>query len=262
MFGAILSPSNRAGGLIRSILISISALLLAACQDTATPAPTRLPPPSPVAFVPIGDLIESGAAPPPGVVTTAGYLVVDSAGATLVDGLSFAADGTPQLIENDMDQIWLGADAGATLKDRLRSASGLQFAAAQARGQLEGPGSYGPGGRYHYQIVSPSIELIAARDITIGELLQQPSSYEGQLVRLVGSLLTRDASALLVEQLGAGGLPTPKARQIKLRAPLRDRLLLSHLKGVSGGTIRFGQVQIEGFWHAGVLIPLSIILVT
>jgi hypothetical protein len=54
----------------------------------------------------------------------------------------------------------------------------------------------------------------------------------------------------------------PKARQIKLRAPIRDRALLGRLNGVSGGSIRFGQVQAEGLWQGGVLIPLSISLVT
>jgi len=54
----------------------------------------------------------------------------------------------------------------------------------------------------------------------------------------------------------------PKARQIKLPVPLQDRALLGRLNGVSGGSIRFGRVQVEGFWRAGVLMPLSIILVT
>jgi hypothetical protein len=68
--------------------------------------------------------------------------------------------------------------------------------------------------------------------------------------------------ALLVDQLGAGRPPMPKARQIKLRAPLQDRALLGRLKGVSVGAIRFSHVQVEGFWRAGVLLPLSIVLVT
>jgi hypothetical protein len=129
-------------------------------------------------------------------------------------------------------------------------------------GRLEGPDAYGPSRSYHYQIIVPSIEAITAQETTIGDLLDHSASYENRLVRLFGSLIAHDSSALLVDKLGAGGLPLPKARQIKLHAPLQDRALLGQLNGVSGGAIRFGRVQVEGFWRAGVLIPLSIVLVT
>jgi hypothetical protein len=235
------------------------ALLLGACQNVAPAQPAT---PSPVAFVPIKDLLKAGAAPTLGEVTTAGYLVVDSAGAMLVDGLGFTAEGAPRLLDSDQDRIWLGADIGTSLKGDLRAAGSLHIATARARGRLEGPGTYGAGGSYRYQMIDPSIELIGAQETTIGDLLDHSAGYEGWLVRLVGGLIARDSSALLVEQIGSGGLPEPKARQIKLRAPLQDRVLLGRLKGVSSGAIRFGQVQIEGFWRDGVLIPLSIVLVT
>ena len=241
-------------------LAGMLVLLLAACQGAAAPAPVELPPTSAAAaFVPIDDLIKAGATAQAGEVATAGYLVVDRAGALLVNDLSLAADGTPRLIEGDPKQIWLGAATGTAFRNQLRSAGGVQFATVRARGRLEGPGSYGPSGSYRYQMLNPSIELIAARETTIAELLDDSIGNEGRLVRLVGGLIARDNSALLVEQLGAGGLPAPKARQIKLRAPLQDRQLLRELKGASGGAIRFGQVQVEGFWHGGVLIPLSIV---
>jgi len=242
-----------------SIIACLLTLLLAACQNAA--APPSLPPTlMPIAFVPIDVLLKPNAAPPQGAVTTAGYLVVDHTGATLVDGLSFAADGEPHRLDNS-NQIWLGAGI-ETNEGRLRSAGKLQFAPAQVHGRLEGPGAYGPSSSYRYQIIGPSINVIAAQETTIGDLLDHSAGYENRLVRLVGSLIAHDSSALLVDQLGTGGLPMPKARQLKLRAPLQDHALLARLKGVSGGTIRFGQVQIEGFWRAGVLIPLSIVLVT
>jgi hypothetical protein len=78
------------------------------------------------------------------------------------------------------------------------------------------------------------------------------------MVRLVGGLLAREDSALLVDRLGAGGLPEPKARQLKLGSPLRDRVLHQRLAGAPGGAVRFGQVQVEGIWRAGILTPLSI----
>jgi hypothetical protein len=242
---------------MRSVVAGLLAMLLVACQNAATPAPSL--PATPIAFVPLDVLLKSAAAPQ-AEVTTAGYLVADSAGATLVDGLSFAADGTAHLLDNP-NQIWLGPSIETSIIAQLRVAGGLQFVPARTHGRLEGPGAYGPSRRYRYQINGPSIEVIAAQETTIGDLLDHSAGYENRLVRLVGSLIAGDSSALLVEQLGDGGLPAPKARQIKLHAPLQDRALLGRLKRVSG-SIRFGRVQVEGLWHAGALIPLSIVLVT
>ena len=243
------------------VIACLLVMLLAACQNSAAPVPSLPPPPTPIAFVPLDVLLKPNAAPSSGGVTTVGYLLVDDTGAALVDGLSFAADGTPQLLDSP-NKIWLGAGIVANLKAQLRDTGRLQFAPARVHGQLEGPGMYGPSHGYSYRFIDPSIEVITAQETTIGDLLDHSAGYENRLVRLVGSLIARDSSALLVDQLGAGGLPMPKARQIKLRAPLQDRALLARLKGVSGGAIRFGQVQVEGFWRAGVLIPISIILVT
>ncbi len=261
MFKATRSHKNIEYKRLYSAIACLLAILLAACQNAAAPAPSLPPTPVPIAFVPLTVLLTSNAAPPQGEITTAGYLVIDGAGAALVDGLSFAADGTAQLL-NNTNRIWFGTAIGTSIKNHLRTAGKIQFAPVRVHGQLEGPGTYGPSSSYHYQIIDPNIDIISAQETTLGELLGHSSSYENQLVRLVGSLIARDNSALLVEQLGPGGLPMPKARQIKLQAPLQDRALLSRLKGVSGGEIRFGQVQIEGFWRAGTLIPLSIVLVT
>lgn len=259
MFKATRSRKNILHPRMRSVVAGLLAMLLAACQNAAAPAPSLPPMSTPMAFVPLDVLLKFAA--PQGDVATAGYLVVDSAGATLVDGLHFAADGTAHLLDNP-NQIWLGPGIETGIKAQLRSAGRLQFAPVRTHGPLEGPGAYGPSGRYRYQINGPSIEVIAAQETTIGDLLDHSASYENRLVRLIGSLIAGDSSALLVDQLGDRGLPMPKARQIKLHAPLQDRALLSRLKGVSGGAIRFGRVQVEGFWREGVLAPLSIVLVT
>jgi len=63
----------------------------------------------------------------------------------------------------------------------------------------------------------------------------------------------------LVERLGAGGIPEPDVRQVKLRGPLRDQALITHLKRAATNAIYFGQVQVEGFWHDGQLTPLAIL---
>src|SRR5260221_1921652 len=118
------------------------------------------------------------------------HLIVDRAGALLADGLSFAADGTPHLLDNT-NQIWLGVGIETTVKAQLRASGALQFATARVHGRLEGSGTYGPSGNYHYQIVGPNIEVIAAQETTISDLLDHSAGYENQLVRLVGSLIAR-----------------------------------------------------------------------
>jgi hypothetical protein len=130
------------------------------------------------------------------------------------------------------------------------------------RGRLAGPGAYGAGEKYRYQLVPANLEPLAVLETSVSDLLDQPASYEGRLVRVVGGLLVRERAGLLVDRLGPGGLPEPKARQIKLRAPLGDPALLGRLKGAAGGPVRFGQVQVEGFWRAGALAPISFAVVT
>ncbi|HET9221854.1 MAG TPA: hypothetical protein VFO07_05085, partial [Roseiflexaceae bacterium] len=97
---------------------------------------------------------------------------------------------------------------------------------------------------------------------SIATLLDNAAAYEGRLVRVAGGLLARKDSALLVEQLGAGGLPAAATRQIKLRGGLQDVALLGRLKRTPNGTIHFGQVQVEGFWRGGQLAPLAILPIT
>ncbi len=129
-----------------------------------------------------------------------------------------------------------------------------------ARGRLEGPGNYGPDGSYHYQMRGPQLQAIAPEETNIRTLSGNAAAYEGRIVRLTGALLAHSGSAVLVERLGAGGLPEEGARQLKLNGPIRDHKLLDQLKRTGGG-IYFGQVQIEGFWRGGQLTPLAILLV-
>jgi len=232
------------------------ALLLGACDSSVAPlAPTAAPP---LDFMPIDQVL---AHQPGGAeVRTAGYVIVSDAGAELVGSVSFSSGPAPQVLDAKDARIWLGLDVAPTLKGTLRSAGAVRYAIVLARGRLEGPGTYGPTGGYRYQMMSPSLQPLAPEEVTIVALLAGPR--QEQLVRVVGALLARADSALLVEDLGAGGLPAPKARQVKLRAPLRDVALLAKLRGSPNGAIRYGQVQVEGFWRDGVLTPLSIIVVS
>jgi hypothetical protein len=235
----------------------LAILLLAACSEVSTP-PQTPPTPTPLVFLPL-DVLARDASSTGYEITTVGYVVVDASGARLVDGLSFSSGTTPQPLSAPSDQVWLGTDAVGQLGGALRTAGDIQYALVVARGRLEGPQAYGAGGAYRYHLSDPRLQPLAPQETTVADLLDNSAAYEGRPVRIAGALLTRDDSTLLVDRLGSGGLPEPGARQLKLRSPLRDKALLERLHGAAGGAVRFGQVQVEGFWRAGVLTPLSLL---
>jgi hypothetical protein len=241
---------------LRSTLILL-AILLAACGDIVTP-PTLPPTPTPLTFTPLGELLGRNLPLAGAEITTVGYVVVDDAGARLLDGMSFSAGDTPEPLSG-AGQVWLGTEVVRSLGGLLQRAGGLRYAVAVARGRLEGPGVYGPNGGYRYQLNDPQVRTLTHEETSIARLLDSAAAYEGRLVRVAGGLLARKDSALLVEQLGAGGLPAAGTRQIKLRGELQDAALLGRLKRTPNGAIHFGQVQVEGFWRDGQLAPLAIL---
>jgi hypothetical protein len=250
-------PLRCGGGFVRFRLL-FALLLLVACGDVS--APVELPPtPTPLVFTTMGDVLGRNLPLSGAEITTIGYVIVDEAGARLLDGLSFSAGPTPQPLSQAAGQIWLGTDVVRALGGLLQRAGDLRYAVVLAHGRLVGPGVYGPDGSYRYQMNEPRLQMLAPEETSIATLLDNSTAYEGRLVRVAGGLLTRADSALLVERLGSGGLPAPNARQIKLRAPLRDQALLSRLNGSPNGAIHFGQVQVEGFWRGGALTPLSLL---
>src|SRR5690242_8859672 len=83
MFETSRSWNNIMQKRVHSVASYLLALLLIACQNTAAPPPD-LQPTAASAFVPLDLVLKSDAAPPQGEVTTAGYMVVESTGASLV----------------------------------------------------------------------------------------------------------------------------------------------------------------------------------
>jgi hypothetical protein len=234
--------------------------VLVACGDTVLP-PALPPTPTPLTFTPLGELLGRNMPAAGAEITTAGYVVVGEAGARLLDGMSFSAGTAPQPLPG-AGQVWLGTDVARSLGGLLQQAGGVSYAVVVARGRLEGPGVYGPDGSFRYQLNDPRLQTLTHEETSIAALLDNAAAYEGRLVRVAGGLLARKDSALLVEQLGAGGLPAPGTRQIKVRGPLHDVALLGRLKRTSNSAIHFGQVQIEGFWRNGQLAPLAILPVS
>jgi hypothetical protein len=237
-------------------------LLLMACGEIAAPPPEYPPTPTPLTFTPLGDLLGRNLPVQGADITTVGYIVVNDAGARLLDGLSFSSGATPQSLSSAAGQVWLGADVVRSLGGLLQRAGDIRYAVVLARGRMEGPGVYGPDGSFRYRMNDPLLQTLIPEETSIAMLIDGSAAYEGRLVRVAGGLLARANASLLVERLGAGGLPAPGVRQIKLRGPLRDQALLGRLKRTSNGAIHFGQVQVEGFWRGGQLTPLALLPVS
>jgi len=243
-----------------TLLLLGFVLMLSACQDAN--APVQIPPTAtPMTFTLMPDLLTTSQPAVDRSVTTIGYVLADQAGAILVDAIVFNPAGKPQPLDTNTAPLWLAADARAQIQGLLRKAGNVEYASVVVRAHLIGPGNYGPNGQYHYQLANPHLQPLAAQETTVDDLLNQPAAYESRFVRMVGGLLARDTSALLVDKLGAGGMPEPKSHQIKLRTPINDQALLARLKSTPSGVVHFGQIQIEGLWRDGVLTPISITII-
>lgn len=230
-------------------LITVLLLvMLAGCAPSANQPPVAATV-VPVATVPaVGELLS---APTSGEVVAVGYLLVEPAGAVLLDKLD--ANGAPP--NNSETAIWLSEP----LEFPGESNAAAQSPLVQAQGQLEGPGQYGPDGRYRYQLAEAQLRLLGVRELSVALLLDNSALYEGQPVRLQGQLLLSADTALLMDRIGSGGVPDASSRQIKLATPLDDPTLEAQLQaGGGGGMVRFGPVEVVGLWRQSRLYPLMI----
>lgn len=236
--------------LMRPLIVIAIALLLAGCGGATAARPT--PPPAPT--LPAVGEITAGATPGP--VRTVGYLLVTPDGAAMVDGLRLSGPGAPA--PTGGGGIWLGATPPLPAEPTLTTAGDVAYVVAEADGRLEGPGQYGPGGRFAYSLADAVVRPRSARDLTIPLLLANSGLYEGQPVRLRGQILASADSALLVERIGPGGVPDAQALQVKLaRAP--DEATLAALTQGSEGRVSYGPAEVIGIWRAGRLYPLAVI---
>ncbi|MCS6881014.1 MAG: hypothetical protein RMK84_02000 [Oscillochloridaceae bacterium] len=224
--------------------------LLIACGAERRARPTPLPAPTTPALSAVL------AAATPGPVRTFGYLLISHEGATLVEGVSMAPDGSP--VPLVPEGLWLGDPPPLPDEPALDEAGAVRYGIVNASGILAGPGRFGPEGRYSYRLSDPRIIPLGLREVTIALLLENSGLYEGQAVRVRGDLLARGDAAVLVERLGPGGVPEAAARQIKLDGPVRDSGALAALHTNPGNKVRFGPVEITGVWRGGRLYPLNV----
>lgn len=236
---------------MRLLLTAFLMTILAACGAARQPAATAQPAPTVPA---VAELLQGSAAGP---VKTIGYLYSSPQGALLADSLSFDERGQAG---PPSQAIWVESPPELPPDTPSSQAGDARYTLVEARGQLEGPGQFGPGGVYPYQLVAPVLEALSVRELTMPLLLQNSALYEGQPVRLQGQLLARADSALLVERLGAGGVPADTALQLKLAAPPRDPSLATRLRSAGAGDVRFGPVEITGLWRGGRLYPLAVLV--
>jgi hypothetical protein len=243
----------------RPIIVLLVGLLIGACSSqqalVATPTADNTPPG--FRFEALPALLRPGREG--SIVTTAGYYYLAGSSALLVDGLSFSQGAQPAPLEDDpARQLWLALAEDSAPPQGLIAAGDTRYAIVLARGTIEGPGSYGSGGRHLYQLANARLTPLAPIELTIDAMLDKAFVYDGQLVRVSGALLARPDGALLVDKLGPGGVPPADARQVKLLPPFRDQELRRRLGGQSGA-VSYGPVQVEGFWKGGALLPLGIL---
>ncbi|MEN9936798.1 MAG: hypothetical protein RLZZ387_3377 [Chloroflexota bacterium] len=241
--------SNRLYSLWLLLLaLPLSAVLLSACGNAAPQATTPL---LTVPEVLAGAQLERS--------RVVGYVLVDTAGARLVDGIRMKG-GAAQAVPAPSEQLWL--EGGDLAGLALQGEGEARYAPVVASGRLEGPGSYGPGGAHRFRLRDGALAALAPRETTVAQLLESPQAYADQLVRVNGGLLAGRGQALLVEALTEGGAPAPDARQLKLNGALPDTALPDELSQSPSGGVRYGKVQVEGLWRGGALTPLLILAVT
>ena len=226
------------------LIISMVLTVLTACSGTAaTEAPAAA-----ATIVPFD--LALGA---PGASSTfAAYLLLDSSGARLVGGLRFSNNAAPTPIDAPERQVWLET-VDDTLTASAQQAGETRYLGVLARGTLESPN-----GAAGYRLRNPVLTPLKWQETTVVTLAEAPAPFANAAVRVTGVLMTTASEALLIEQVGPGGVPDPTARQIKLAGPLRDAALLADLTATPGGAVRYGMVQVEGVWYGGKLVPLGI----
>ncbi len=148
--------------------------------------------------------------------------------------------------------IWLAEPLPEDVRRNLRQGTGL----LKLHGVLSPPGAYGAEQQFPYQFTASRAATLVTERTTITNLALNPGALDQILLRLTGTLLARPDAALLVEKVSEGGVPLGSAKQLKVPHSAIDQTLLESFR--SAGDVRWGTVEIVGWWQNGALTPLII----
>lgn len=145
--------------------------------------------------------------------------------------------------------IWLATPLADAVQQQLKQGVGI----LKLRGELSPPGAYGREQQYPYQFTATSVEILTPERTTLANLALNPTALNGVVLTIEGTLLAQNTSALLVENVSAGGVPTVGAAQIKLARSTVDSVIAKLPQ--RSGDVRWGRVRIIGWWQGGTLTP-------
>ncbi len=97
-----------------------------------------------------------------------------------------------------------------------------------------------------------TVKPIEPTNMSLGELNQNLAVYNNQVLRVYGTLLLKDQAALLVEEVGSGGVPTANAAQITIEQIPNQSPLIQQLPNQQGN-IRYGPLTLVGMLRGKTL---------
>lgn len=236
--------------LFRMLVLSVLALLVAGCASGPPPA---LPTPTALPRTPVLSITDVLAEPQrwsgQEIIVVA---LVGLQGEDQVLTASLGNADNPATVPPDQ-AIWLAEPPPSEIQSQAQAGDNI----VKLRGRISPPGAYGRDQQYPYQISTEKIEVLAPERTTLANLAQNPQALDQVLLALEGTLLAQQNSALLTDQVSEGGVPIGQ-HQIKLSRTMIDQTVFNAMK--SSGEVRWGQVQVTGWWQDGTLTAFKITL--
>lgn len=236
--------------LFRMLVLSVLALLVAGCASGPPPA---LPTPTALPRTPVLSITDVLAEPQrwsgQEIIVVA---LVGLQGEDQVLTASLGNADNPGTVPPDQ-AIWLAEPPPSEIQSQAQAGDNI----VKLRGRISPPGAYGRDQQYPYQISTEKIEVLAPERTTLANLAQNPQALDQVLLALEGTLLAQQNSALLTDQVSEGGVPIGQ-HQIKLSRTMIDQTVFNAMK--SSGEVRWGQVQVTGWWQDGTLTAFKITL--
>lgn len=153
---------------------------------------------------------------------------------------------------SDASGIWLAEPLPDEVRSQLEEGVGI----VQLHGQLSPPGAWGRGQQWSYQFTADQARVLQPERTTIVNLALNPQALNRIVLTLDGTLLVRGDTALLVDEVGEGGVPAASASQIKVADDAIDASTTQRL--AQSGEVRWGEVRVVGWWQDGVLTPWEV----